>query len=137
VKQTFIIASRVEEVSGICQLLVSDMDSLAISKSIIAEVELCLTETLTNVIRHAYMGDTEQTIEVSYLCTNDGITISILDTGIFVPIAPVRSLEFNLDDRLSLPEGGMGLFIVYQVMDEVTHYNKNNNNVLTLKKNFH
>ncbi len=83
------------------------------------QVELALVEAVNNVIRHAYRGEAGHPVRVEFAVRGDRFTIEIEDEGTPMPDRRAPVLDFDPADVASLPEGGMGLFIIHSVMDEV------------------
>jgi serine/threonine-protein kinase RsbW len=112
-------------------------------EALASEVELCIAEALTNVIRHAYQGNSGHTISIQVETGVDRLHIEISDDGIPMPAETVDRLlhgaklvEDDGIDRVSLPEGGRGLQIIHDLMDEVTYIRDANLNLLQLTKSF-
>ena len=97
-------------------------------------VEICLTEALNNVIKHAYKGEGPNKIEVDVTLNERILEIKILDQGTSRDSLVVKDLDFDPEDISSLPESGMGLFIIKQLMDEIEYYSLNGQNYFTLRK---
>lgn len=81
--------------------------------------KLAVDEAATNIIEHAYehqAGD----ITVEVLDAGDQITISLTDSGTpFDPYSvPVPDLTASLEQRTP---GGLGIFLIHRVMDEVRY----------------
>jgi len=45
-------------------------------------------------------------------------------------------LDYDPDDLASLPEGGMGLYLLHSLMDHVDYVSRDGRNVLTLERRF-
>ena len=82
-------------------------------------VKMAVDEGFTNIIEHAYGGECQEEIECSCQTNDDVITITLIDCGQpFNPLGvPEPDLESDLDDRMI---GGLGLFFIRQLMDEVS-----------------
>lgn len=99
-------------------------------------INLVLEELVTNVINYAYPS----TEEHSFSVTADGeaggvLTLQIIDDGVpFDPLneAPEVDVTLGVEER---PVGGLGIFIVKQIMDEVSYSRTDGKNILTLQKN--
>lgn len=105
------------------------------------QVELCVAEAVTNAIRHAYHGETGQTISIAVSTGTDQLHIEVSDSGSPMSAECVEQLtrnpkviEFEGIDRASLPEGGRGLQIIHDLMDEVAYIRDDNLNRLQLTK---
>jgi serine/threonine-protein kinase RsbW len=99
----------------------------------ISEIELALEEVLVNIIKHAYKecgidGDIEIT------CNRDeegSLIIEIADSGIPFDIFSAREPDIaaDIDERQI---GGLGIYFVKRLMDEVRYRREDDRNILTL-----
>jgi len=79
------------------------------------EVELALTEAVSNVIRHGYKSDPAGVLEVHAEIDDATLTLRIVDH------APAFDPTGGEPVDLSEPNaGGYGLYLIETVMDEVT-----------------
>ena len=81
-------------------------------------VKLAVDEAFTNIIEHAYGGESANKIECTCLIDRQGLTVVLQDCGKpFSPEAiPSPNLNARLEDR---DEGGLGLYFMRQLMDRV------------------
>jgi serine/threonine-protein kinase RsbW len=101
----------------------------------IYNIQLAADEAASNIIEHAYEGVSNGTLEISCGIKANELTIILVDNGIsFDPSeVPLPNLKADLSERKI---GGLGLFLMRKLMDEV-HYDsdpKNNRNTLKLIK---
>ena len=101
----------------------------------IYNIQLASDEAASNIIEHAYEGISDGILEISCGLENDVLTIILVDHGeSFDPSdVPAPNLKADLSERKI---GGLGLYLMRKLMDEV-HYEadpKNNRNTLTLIK---
>jgi anti-sigma regulatory factor (Ser/Thr protein kinase) len=99
----------------------------------IGEIELALEEVLVNIIKHAYKEcDIEGNIKIT--CIQDdkqSIIIEIADWGTPFNIFSAREPDISLDiDKRQI--GGLGIFFVKKLMDEVRYRREDDQNKLTL-----
>lgn len=81
----------------------------------LGEVELALTEAVSNVIRHGYRSDPAGVLEVQAEIDDSTLTLRIVDH------APAFDPTVGEPVHLSEPKaGGYGLYLIETVMDEVT-----------------
>lgn len=92
------------------------LEPLGFSPQQVFETNVAMAEALTNVIRHAYGGPSDQQIIVEASWTDDRITISIQDFG--QRFDPAQHGTPDLDRPA---EGGYGIFLMRRFMDEVTY----------------
>lgn len=98
------------------------------------QISLALEEVLMNVISHGGMRDNQPpTVRVSLSQDERDVTLEIADDGIaFDPRqAPAPDLESDLDER---SVGGLGVFLVQQLMDDVDYRRDEGWNRLVLRK---
>jgi serine/threonine-protein kinase RsbW len=97
-------------------------------------VEISLTEALNNVIKHSYGSDNTKSIDVVVKKGKDYFEITIIDEGNPRENLTVKELDFDPKDINNLPESGMGLYIIKQLMDEMKYFSKDGKNYFHLKK---
>jgi anti-sigma regulatory factor (Ser/Thr protein kinase) len=98
-------------------------------------IQLAADEAASNIIEHAYEGVSDGLLEVSCGLKDGVVTIILVDHGeSFDPSGvPMPNLKADLSERKI---GGLGLYLMRKLMDEV-HYDadpKKNRNTLTLIK---
>jgi serine/threonine-protein kinase RsbW len=105
------------QLSVIREFVAESSRSLEADEQAIRDLQLAVDEVCSNSIRHGYGGQEGQ-IEVSVDRIGHSIRVVVRDWGrAFDPEQiPVPDLDVPLEER-SL--GGLGLFLVQQVMDDV------------------
>jgi len=106
---------------------------LGLDEHTIYALELAVDEACTNVIRHAYRGQNGE-IRIRIEQVGDRIQVVIRDWGqAFDPQAiPLPDVTAPLEKR---PLGGVGLFLMRQMMDSVEfEFSPNDGNKLTMTK---
>jgi len=98
-------------------------------------IEIAVEEAVVNVIHYAYPEGVQGDIKLSCHVENHQLIITISDQG--VPYNPLLreepELSEDIDDR---PIGGLGIFFINQIMDDVRYKFADGYNILTLIKNF-
>lgn len=97
-------------------------------------IQLAVDEACSNIIEHAYGGDGGGgLIECTLRSEIDRLTVVLRDWGRpFDPLSvPTPDLEADLE---TCPIGGLGLHLIYQLMDEVHFEFTDAGNVLTIVK---
>lgn len=84
-------------------------------------IVLAVDEALTNVIKHAYRGQPDKPIEITFRCVRESparqaLQIELRDWGERVEAGKIRSRD--LDD---VRPGGLGVHIMQNCMDEVDY----------------
>ncbi len=95
--------------------------------------ELALEEVFMNVVMHGSTPEHVPTVEVSLTREADDVVLRIADTGpAFDPLdAPNPDVEAAIEDR---PIGGLGIYLLREMMDEFTYARLHGQNCLTLRK---
>ena len=99
-----------------------------------SQMELCVVEVCNNIIEHAYLSDDKFEVDVELIFFDDKLAINISDSGKSNEAGINKTLDFDPDDLENLPEGGMGLFIINETMDEVSYHTENGKNTFTMLK---
>lgn len=104
-----------------------------IPHDVVLDLKLAVDEACTNVIVHGYKGMDPGSIILSFRIESDRILVQITDFGhVFEPAdASKPDLEAALEDR---PLGGLGLFLIYQTMDNIDYQSSEDGNTLTFTK---
>lgn len=85
----------------------------------IYEVELAVDEACSNIIEHSYGGEGLGEIDCECLSLPEGLKIVIHDNGCFFDPDKVPPPNFKLPVS-KRNEGGLGLYFMRKLMDEVT-----------------
>jgi serine/threonine-protein kinase RsbW len=91
-------------------------------------VTTAFSEAYNNVVIHAYAHRNDGMLEVEVELASDRVKLTLRDTGASVDLSGVA-----VPDLDSLPEGGLGLYMMRALMDEVV-YQSGPPNVLCLTK---
>jgi len=99
-------------------------------------IQLATDEAASNIIEHAYEGVTNGLLELSCGISGGAIKIILVDHGeAFDPSEiPMPDLKADLSDRKI---GGLGIFLMRKLMDEVhyeSHPEKNSNTLTMIKR---
>jgi serine/threonine-protein kinase RsbW len=81
----------------------------------IEEIEVAMTEALSNVIAHSYDERPDEQVLLSLDIDDERLALGIRDCG--RPFDPARYTAPDLDEP---GEGGYGVHLMEQLMDEVT-----------------
>ena len=98
------------------------------------QVRLAMEEIFVNIANYAYHPEVGE-VEVRYDVTNDPLllTIQFLDSG--VPFNPLAKEDADTsEEALMEREGGLGIYLVKNLMDDVRYAYEDGKNVLTMTK---
>ena len=107
-------------------------EKIQIPGKILANTKLAVDEACTNVVKHGYQGRSGF-IEVVVTGNEREFSIEILDQGESFDLRNVKSpnLKMYVETR---KRGGLGVFLMNQLMDEVRYRGSLEGNVLTMSK---
>ncbi|MFT3894249.1 MAG: ATP-binding protein [Anaerolineales bacterium] len=126
-------AAELESLSVFRQFISDCCSRHQVPDEAVFELKLATDEACTNIIEHGYKGIDPGSIILSFRIELDRILVSITDFGhIFEPAeASKPDVEAALEDR---PLGGLGLYLIYQTMDNIEYRASEEGNTLTFTK---
>ena len=129
----FTLAAELESLQKFRDFITSCCSQYAIPAETVLELKLAVDEACTNVIEHGYRGMNPGSIILSFRIEPGRILVQITDFGhVFEPSsAPKPDVEAALEDR---ELGGLGLFLIYQTMDNIDYQSSEEGNTLTFTK---
>ena len=133
-RKEIIIRNRVEELEKVNQFIEEICEELGLDMELQMNLNLVIEEMVSNIIFYAYPEGVEADIEL--VAESDGkvVTFLLSDQGReFDPtLKNDADVDINPIEREGL--GGMGIFIVKNIMNEVTYQRLEGKNLLTMKK---
>jgi anti-sigma regulatory factor (Ser/Thr protein kinase) len=88
------------------------------------------------VIRHAYDGQCDQSLEISLHSEPEQLVFQISDDGEPCPPECAQERPLQVPDLENLQPGGLGVQLIYQVFDEVDFCpGKERGNCITMRLN--
>jgi serine/threonine-protein kinase RsbW len=127
------VKNQLSEVERVNVELRALWSSYAFPEDFEVPVTMCLEEVLSNVIRHGCLPGQDYDIQVCCRILDGGIEIEVSDDA-----RPFDPLSLSSPD-LSVPleqrqAGGLGVFLVRRMMDEVRYEHRNGRNHLRFRK---
>lgn len=101
-------------------------------QSLVFKIHLALEELMMNIMTHGRHPGMEE-IRVTLVSEDDAVSVEIIDDGLpFDPLhdAPDPDLTSEIEDRRV---GGLGVFLVLDMADEVRYAHEQGKNHLTLR----
>ena len=126
------ISAEIDEIPKVSAVLEGLMQAHAFSEEAILDTQLAVEEAVTNSIVHGYEGRAGK-VTVAFRITRSLAEIQIEDDAApFNPLSiPEPEIDGDLEERRI---GGLGVFLIRQVMDEVVYRHENGRNILSLLK---
>ena len=109
-------------------------NELGLSMELRMDLNLVMEEMVSNVIFYAYPKDVEGEIELEAEYDGNELCFVLSDSG--KEFDPTQKEDANPDINPTEREiGGMGIYIVKNIMNEVSYQRLEGKNLLTMKKN--
>ena len=127
------IDNSLSHVPSVNDFVKSVGDELKLSKNDSQNLKLAIEEAVVNVINYAYPTGEKGDINIEATATETSLKFKIIDTGVaFAPTdAPDVDTSLTAEERQI---GGLGIFLVRQLMDTINYERIEGKNVLTLTK---
>ena len=127
-----IFAAEVEKLDEVMDFIDDNLTSAGCSSAVIQKINLVVEEVFVNIASYAY-DHTEGKAEISVSMEDSVVSIIFRDNG--QPFDPLKKEEPDVTLPASKREiGGLGIFLVKKIMDEVLYEYSDGQNVLTVKK---
>ena len=131
IMQTVTIETRLDELTRLTEAVENLGEQENWSLALVGKVNLVLEELAINTINHGHDEGLHE-ITVTFNSTDEALTIDVVDDGKpFDPLhdAPIPDVNAPIHER---PIGGLGVYLVRKLMDELTYRREEGRNHLTL-----
>lgn len=132
--QTLTLHNDVSEMTLLSPFVEEACDSLGVPPDVAFQLNLVLDEAVANVVNYAYPEPGHE-LQVKMDKVDDQLVVQIVDQGVpFDPTTESKTPDITLSVE-ERPIGGLGIFLIKEMMDVVEYERQGDSNVLTLKKN--
>ncbi|MBN1994496.1 MAG: ATP-binding protein [Anaerolineae bacterium] len=114
--QKLVIDSRLEATTEARRWIAQQARAAGFGPEVIFAVELAAGEALANVVEHAYGQRPGHQIHLSLTTDEKKLTLTIRDFG-----RKFDGAAFTPHDPAAAIENGRGVFLIYELMDEVVY----------------
>ena len=132
-KKRLVLPNDIETIPQLNEFIDLVAEEVGLDMSLTMSLNLAMEEAVVNVMDYAYPDGQKGDVEIEVTADQEWMTFVITDTGIaFDP-----TMKEDADTTLSAEErpiGGLGIFLVRQLMDVIEYKRQDNKNVLTLRK---
>lgn len=132
-EKSIILANDIAEISKLNQFIEEIGEEFSLAPDLVFNLTLVMEEAVVNVINYAYPKEDHEKIYVSARLHEGSIIMIIADNGKeFDPtLAPEADITLSAEER---PIGGLGIFLIRNIMNEVKYERIEGRNILTLEK---
>ena len=133
-KKELKLKNHVGELERVNRFIEEIGNELGLSMELRMNMNLVMEEMVSNVIFYAYPKDVEGEIELEAEYDGNELCFVLSDSG--KEFDPTQKEDANPDINPTEREiGGMGIYIVKNIMNEVSYQRLEGKNLLTMKKN--
>jgi len=117
-RETRVFFARFESLEAVREFVGQLAESFGFDAKAIYAIELATDEAFTNIVEHAYGGESNELVECTCQTRHAELRIILHDCGqAFDPTGvPEPDLEAPLEERET---GGLGIYFMRKLMDEV------------------
>ncbi len=129
-----ILQNDIEQISLLADFVNAVAEEAGIEDpSLCMSLNLALEEAVTNVVLYAYPEGTKGEVKIEATCKDELLTFVISDNGVFFDPTAKEDADITLSAE-ERPIGGLGIFLVKQLMDSVDYQRVDGSNILVLSK---
>ena len=127
------IDNKVEDMARLAPFLEDVAAAYGLANDVAFQLNLALDEAVANSVNYAYPPGVEGPVVINTEKKDDSVIFTMIDGG--VPFDPTQGgdvdTSLSVEDR---PIGGLGIFLIKQMMDSISYQRSDNKNILTMIK---
>ena len=132
-KRELTFKNEEQELNRVAEFMETVCDELQLDMHVAMKLQVAMEEMVTNVIFYAYPEGTSADITLIAESDDKEVTFVLSDSG--KPFDPTAKEDADLDvNPMDREQGGMGILIVKNIMNEVSYQRLGDMNQLTMKK---
>ena len=128
-----VLPNDIETIPQLNEFIDSVAEEVGLDMSLTMSLNLAIEEAVVNVMEYAYPEGQQGDVEIEVTAEQQWMTFVITDTGIAFDPTKKEDADTTLSAE-ERPIGGLGIFMVRQLMDVIDYKREGNKNVLTLQK---
>ncbi|SEA90497.1 Anti-sigma regulatory factor (Ser/Thr protein kinase) [Prevotella sp. tc2-28] len=132
-KHSLTLPNDIETIPQLNEFIDTVAEEIGLDMSLTMSLNLAIEEAVVNVMEYAYPEGEQGNVDIEVIADDKWLTFIISDNGI--PFDPTTQKDadttLSAEDR---PIGGLGIFLVRQLMDSINYQRKDGKNILTLSK---
>ena len=131
------VNSNVENILSIKNFVCSELERLGCTERLVMQMKMAVDELFANISFYAYdSGSGPVTVRFDFEEESSTAVLTFIDEGKPYNLLEAEEPEVTLEGELR-PIGGLGIFLVRNLMDDMLYEYKDKHNILTLKKHTH
>ena len=131
--QTLSVEASTKHLAEVRDFVAAHAKNIGLSDKDISEIRLAVDEAYTNIIKHAYNNHGTEKVNIEIGSDAQKLWISLIDEG--ESFDPKTYSEPDLMQRIKdKKRGGMGVYLIRKVMDQVQYNRKGQKNEIRMVK---
>ena len=132
-EKKLVIKNDISEISKLATFIGELSEELDLTPELNFNLNLVLEEAVSNVILYAYGKEEQKDISLVAYSSDDNLVFVLTDSGTeFDPTkVPDADITLSAEER---EIGGLGIFLIRQIMNTVEYQRIDGKNVLTMRK---
>ena len=131
---SYVVNAKHELIDDMINPVLEALEGLEANKRATYQLHLALEEVLVNVVNYAYEGK-EGTVDISYDISNDNKSIKVIIKDKGKAFDPTKAEDPPLEGTAKERKiGGLGIYIVKNIVDDIKYSRIDNQNVLEIVK---
>lgn len=132
--QTLSVEASTEHLAKVRDFVASHAQNIGLNQKDVSEIRLAVDEAYTNIIKHAYKNSPAKKVYIEIGSDDNQLWISLTDEG--KSFDPSTYCEPDLMKRIKEKKrGGMGVYLIRKLMDQVQYKSSGQTNVIRMVKN--
>lgn len=127
------VNASTQNLSAIREFVSKHAEEQGFSSKKVADIQLAVDEAYTNIIKHAYKNDSSKEVIINLEFDDDKMIVTLTDHGIGFDIEKYKRPDLKKQIERK-KRGGMGVYLIRKLMDDVTYNVKNHKNILRMCK---
>lgn len=132
-QRSLTLPNDIETIPRLNEFIDTAAEESNLDPSLTMSLNLALEEAVVNVMNYAYPPGQAGTVDIEMVVSDTSLVFVISDAG--RPFDPTQAAEadttLSADER---PIGGLGIYLVRHLMDDIRYERLDDRNVLTLTK---
>ena len=128
-----VLHNDISQIPQLAEFMEAISAETKLDQGIAMSLNLALEEAVTNVILYAYPEGSDGLVDLEAVIWQDHLDFILSDSG--TPFDPTEAAPPDLSlDVMDRPIGGLGIYLVKTIMDQVSYERKDGKNILSMTK---
>ena len=129
------VEAKMELIDQMINPIISSLEEIKVDHKKIYQINLALEEILVNISKYAYPGN-EGVIDISFEISDNPKQLKVVIKDKGKDFNPLEKEDPDLDESVEKRKiGGLGIYIVKNMVDDIKYQRLNNENILEFIKN--